>query len=212
MKSLFDHIKPLEKRKEDEQYINAQGELIEPTESELYKEEKVILLRMMPEFTKIFNIIYGAFIPKSIIQTTKIKGLHDLHWKFRDVNAMIRYPTNCKRNPYYDHQKARDAKAQNRKYDWIRSSPEKSHEFLEFNTGVIDHMKSNRDFITHQNDAGPFGCFEAADRPISDPLTKISHPENYIMLANHCMACVYEIIELMQIWVDSNKIGKENSS
>ena len=73
-------------------------------------------------------------------------------------------------------------------------------------------MKSNRDFITHRDDSATSARFEVAERPITDPFTKIEHPENYIMLANLCMSCVYEIIELMQIWVDSNKIGKKNSS
>ena len=54
--------------------------------------------------------------------------------------------------------------------------------------------------------------FEQADRKITEPFTKIPHPGNYIMLANLSMSCVYEIIELMQIWIDSKKIGKKNSS
>jgi len=45
-----------------------------------------------------------------------------------------------------------------------------------------------------------------------DGLPDIEIPSNYIMLANLSMGCVYEIIELMQIWIDSKKIGKKNSS
>ena len=41
MQSLFNHIKPLDER----EFVEATGELKEPTESELYDEEKTILLR-----------------------------------------------------------------------------------------------------------------------------------------------------------------------
>ena len=78
--------------------------------------------------------------------------------------------------------------------------------------GVLDYMTSNRNFITHHEDAVAKTRFEVAERSISEPFTKISHPGNYIMVANLSMSCVYEIIELMQIWIDSKKIGKKNST
>ena len=70
---------------------------------------------------------------------------------------------------------------------------------------------SNRDHHAHSADYVK-RKFKKAGRKVYDPLTEIEIPSNYIMLANLCISCVYEIIELMQIWIDSKKIGKKNSS
>ena len=71
---------------------------------------------------------------------------------------------------------------------------------------------SNRDHHAHSADFMAPRYFKKAGRKVYDPLTDIEIPSNYIMLANLSMSCIYEIIELMQIWIDSNKIGKKNSS
>jgi len=200
MKSIFTHITPIQKKVEEpeyyKKYLDEKGELKEPTESELYEEEQTVLFRTMPEFEDIFNTVYAALVGNAL-SFARSTGIHGLHEEFKTENCRIRYP---KKNPYH--------------YDRVKNRFERaaSFEFLEFSSGVIDNMNSNRNYITHHKSEPARYRFDKAERSISEPFTKIPHPGNYIMVANLSMSCVYEIIELMQIWLDSKKIGKKNSS
>ena len=153
------------------------------------------VLEQLPEvFKKVLKQVYKAFLPKTVINDAKLdaEGFHRINILFQEVNTNIRYP---KGSPYIGTQKY--------KAPW---------EFFEFNTGVVYNLMSNRDHHAHSADFMAPRYFKKAGRKVYDPLTDIEIPSNYIMLANLSMGCVYEIIELMQIWIDSKKIGKKNSS
>ena len=171
---------------------------------ELYREEKRVLQATPAEFMVIFNKIYRSFIPGRVLRGPEYtRGFFQLHGKFQRENSEIRYEgVSDKDNPYYNP-KAKKHWAEN---------PIASREFLEYHRGVLDHLTSTRNYSIHRQDGDAREKFDLADRKISDPFTKIEHPGNYIMLVNLSISCVYEIIELLQIWVDSNKIGKKNSS
>ena len=117
--------------------------------------------------------------------------------EFERENSRIRYP---KKNPYGDPNSS-----DRRDFDITLAS----REFQEFSKGVIYNLQSNRNYITHHKSEPARYRFDKAERSISEPFTKIPHPGNYIMLANLSMSCVYEIIELMQIWIDSKKIASK---
>ena len=144
--------------------------------------------------------MYAAFIPDSKINPAKIdsEGFHDIHKTFEKINNNIRYPPNGNEPNPYTYANRNQHKA--------------SWELFEYNTGVLDYVRSQRDFHAHVADVVAPAQFKKAERDVLDPLTEITLPTNYIMLANFSISCVYEIIELLQIWVDSKKIGKKNSS
>ena len=174
-------------------------------ETELAKEEpknlkeltiqEMGVLEQLPEvFKKVLKQVYKAFLPKTVINDAKLdaEGFFQIHKLFQKANTDIRYPNG---SPYIG--------TQEHKAPW---------EFFEFNTGVAEQIKFNRNFHAHSADFVASKKFSRAGRKVYDPLTDIEIPSNYIMLANLSMGCVYEIIELMQIWIDSKKIGKKNSS
>jgi len=199
MISIFTHITPIQKKVEDpehyKKYLDAEGELRKPTDSELYEEEQAVLFGTIPAFEDIFHTVYAALTGDALPNSTH--GIHGLHEEFQKENSRIRYP---KTNPYGDPNSSN-----RRDFDLATAS----REFHEFSKGVIYHMQSNRNYITHRKSQPALKLFKRAGRSTSEPFTKIPHPSNYIMLANLSMSCVYEIIELMQIWVDSNKIASE---
>ena len=100
-------------------------------------------------------------------------------------------------------------KNKGKKYDWTKS-PKIAFEFMEYHRGVLDHLVANRNFDEHHDDNNALKLFNEAGRTIIDPLTEMEHPSNYILLAGLTINCVYEFIELMQIWIDSNNIQKKN--
>ena len=166
----------------------------------LIKQEISVLTAIPEEFKKVFKQMYAAFIPSAQIDPKQIdsEGFHKIHQAFQKINIKIRYPSNGHvENPYTSANK---------------NLYKSSYELLEYHRGILESVKSQRDFQTHVTDLVAPAQFKKAERTVADPLTKITLPTNYIMLSNFSISCVYEIIELMQIWVDSNKIGKENSS
>ena len=172
----------------------------------LIKQEISVLTAIPEEFKKVFKQMYAAFIPSAQIDPEQIdsEGFHKIHLVFQKINNKIRYPPGGKvANPYT-------------KYDPITRKPDNRNkapwELLEYHRGILESVKTQRDFQTHVTDLVAPAQFYKAGRAVADPLTKITLPTNYIMLSNFSISCVYEIIELMQIWVDSNKIGKKNSS
>ena len=157
--------------------------------------QEIGVLEQLPEeFKRVLKQVYNAFLPANAIddETLDAEGFHPIHRLFQKTNTKIRYPNG---SPYPG--------TQEHKASW---------EFFEFNTGVVYNLMSNRDHHAHSADFMAPRNFKKAGRKVYDPLTEIETPSNYIMLANLCISCVYEIIELMQIWVDSKKIGKKNSS
>ena len=172
-------------------------------EDELYREEKRILVETPADFVVIFNKIYRSFIPGHIFRGREFtKGFFNIHRKFQSENSKIRYKgVNDNDNPYFTTGSKH----------WSETSTA-TQEFLEYHRGALEYLASTRNYSQHRQDGDAREKFDLADRKISDPFTKIEHPGNYIMLVNLSISCVYEIIELMQIWIDSNKIGKKNSS
>ena len=115
--------------------------------------------------------------------------------KDKKINIKIRYPSNGHvENPYTSANK---------------NLYKSSYELLEYHRGILESVKSQRDFQTHVTDLVAPAQFNKAGRDVADPLTKITLPTNYIMLSNFSISCVYEIIELMQIWIDSKKIASK---
>ena len=173
-------------------------------EDDLYREEKRILVETPADFVVIFNKIYRSFIPGSVWRgPAHTKGFFNIHKQFQRENSEIRYKgVSDKNNPYYNPTSPKH---------WTEN-PTATQEFLEYNRGALDYLTSTRNYSIHRQDGDAREKFDLAGRKISDPFTKIEYPGNYIMLVNLSMSCVYEIIELLQIWVDSNKIGKKNSS
>ena len=158
-------------------------------------DQEMGLIEQIPEvFKKILKQVYNSFLSDADIDESRLdaEGFHPIHRLFQEVNTKIRYPNG---SPYIGTQK--------HKASW---------EFFEFNTGVVYNLMSNRDHHAHSADFMAPRYFKKAGRKVYDPLTDIEIPSNYIMLANLSIGCVYEIIELMQIWIDSQKIGKKNSS
>ena len=173
-------------------------------EDDLYREEKRILVETPADFVVIFNKIYRSFIPSHVFRGREFtKGFFNIHKQFQKENSKIRYKgVSDKNNPYYNPTSPKH---------WTEN-PTATQEFLEYNRGALDYLTSTRNYSIHRQDGDAREKFDLAGRKISDPFTKIENPSNYIMLVNLSMSCVYEIIELMQIWIDSNKIGKKNSS
>ena len=83
---------------------------------------------------------------------------------------------------------------------------------MEYHEGVLEHIMSTRNFETHYTDVNSRNRFERAGRKFFDPLTEIEYPGNYILLAGLTVSCVYEFIELLQIWLDSNVIRKKSTA
>ena len=161
---------------------------------ELTDQEMGVLEQIPEVFKKILKQVYNSFLSDADIDESRLdaEGFHPIHRLFQEVNTKIRYPNG---SPYIGTQK--------HKASW---------EFFEYNTGVVYNLMSNRDFHAHSGDFVAPRKFKKAGRGVYDPLTEIAIPSNYIMLAYLSMSCVYEIIVLLQIWIDSNKIGKKNSS
>ena len=160
-------------------------------------DQEMGLIEQIPEvFKKILKQVYNSFLSDADIDDSKFdaEGFFAIHKLFQDANTKIRYPNN---SPYtYANRNLHKA----------------SWEFFEYNSGVVYNLMSNRDHHAHSEDIVAPRRFKKAGRKVYDPLTDIEIPSNYIMLANLSMGCVYEIIELMQIWIDSTKIGMKNSS
>lgn len=184
------------------EYSNIPGD--PENEEELFREEKRVLSETPADFMRIFNKIYRSFIPGSVFRGPEhSKGFHNIHLKFQRENSEIRYKgVSDDDNPYYNPNSTRH---------WT-DNPHTSEEFLEYNRGVLEYLTSTRNYSLHRQDGDAREKFAWADRKISDPFTKIEYPSNYIMLVNLSISCIYEIIELMQIWIDSKKIEKKNSS
>ena len=159
-------------------------------------------------FRQFFNMVYLPFLENSTtvsIDTTK--GLFSIHQAYENVNKHLRYSDNDN-NPYFDKQKFEDYGS---KYDWTRTN-ESSNEFLQCYNGVVNLIDTMRNFNTHNKDMKTRSRFNRAGRRITDPLSGIDSPINFITLANLAVHAIYQYIEILQIFLDSKKISKLTSS
>ena len=154
----------------------------------------------------VFKKTYGAFLDNTD-PTTQKEGFFEYGKEFKKINGKLRHPANSNPpNPYYDQKKANSMS----NYDW--TFPKNvAFEFMEYHRGILEHLVATRNFETHHYDTNVMRWFGKANRKISDPLTKMEHPANYVLLSGLTINCVYEFIELLQIWVDSNVINTKST-
>ena len=153
----------------------------------------------------VFKKTYAAFLYNTS-STSTLETFFEYGKEFKKINAKLRHPDDST-NPFYD---SASATRHGSRYDWT-FHPKVAFEFMEYHRGVLDHLVATRNFETHHNDTNAGRWFLKANRKISDPLTKMEHPANYVLLSGLTINCVYEFIELLQIWVDSNVINTKST-
>ncbi len=183
---------------------------IHPKDLNDLNQEDIPKLMSAPEiFRQFFNKVYTAFLSNAQhVSIDSTKGLFSIHQAFENENKPIRYP-NQKKNPYYDEKYAEKLKKEKKIYNWTWNY-ETSNEFLQCYYGMESLIDSMRNFNIHSNDMKTKIRFNKAGRPIKDPLTGMDSPGNFITLANLSIYAIYQYIEIIQIWIDSKIIGKEN--
>lgn len=176
---------------------------------ELNREDIPKLMNAPEIFRQFFNKVYTAFLNNArYASIDSTKGLFSIHQAYENENKHIRYP-NDKKNPYFDEKKSNDLKKLGKSYDWTWNY-ETSNEFLECYYGMESLIDSMRNFNIHNNDMKYKIRFNKAGREIKDPLTGMTSTGNFLTLANLSIYAIYQYIELIQIWLDSQIIGKKN--
>lgn len=166
------------------------------------------LFNDVPKFFKeIMDTVYLSFLRlghrKYVSQLPTSSNFFQMHKTFENENSFLRYPNG--RTPPYNPPK---------RYDppefWVRdfTAP---NEFLQFFSGTVSLIDSFRNFEAHKRNASSKDAFDQAGRVIKDPLTDMQSPANFIILANNSVNLIYEIIEVIQIWLDSKAIEKKFS-
>lgn len=61
-----------------------------------------------------------------------------------------------------------------------------------------------RNFQIHKEDAFTSARFELAERKVTDPISGIENPGNYLVLSSSVILSGYAFIEILQIWVDTH--------
>ena len=191
LKSIIQTLFP-EERLQDSNYPKDKKEL---------EEWEIVILDEIPKGLKgFFNTLYLKFFKNNNIIPQQ-NSYFSYNFDFVKINAKIRYPDGVE-NPYIDQT--------NPTKDWTKNA-NISHEFMEYHHGILDYINSSRNFEIHKNDAASRLRFDKAGRKFSDPVSEIEHPSNYIMTSSLAIHAVYEFIELLQIWVDSNVINKKSA-
>ena len=155
-------------------------------------------------FKEIFNTIFLAFLRNGHARYMSLQGassLFTLHRTFENENSRLRYPVG-RTIPY--------TAPRNNPNNWERDM-EAPDEFLQCFSGFLQFADSLRNFEAHKTDPKTKERFDHADRVIKDPLTGMSSPGNFIILANNSVSLMYEFIELIQVWLDSKAIEKKFS-
>jgi len=172
-----------------------------PKSKEELQEWEHAILRVIPQQLKdFFDTVYFIFFKNQTITPIR-EGYYHYNVAFARINAKIRYPDGVE-NKYKTETPSGK--------DWTKHE-RIPHEFMEYHRGVLDNIISNRNFEIHNKNAGARLKFNKAGRTYSDPLSEIEHPSNYIMTSSLAIHAVYEFIELLQIWVDSNVINKKSA-
>ncbi len=159
------------------------------------------LLRNIPHALKdMFLKLFKGYLKNSCEHALEPDdSLHNLLEKFNRENIKIRYQ-NVQNNPYT----TRSRKDNKQSMDWRKAK----NELYEYYGGVIDVLNNMRNFQTHKEEPFFSAKFDLAKRKISEPISGIDHPGNYITLANLVIFSVYEFIEILQVWIDTQvRIG-----
>lgn len=166
-------------------------------ELQLYETQ---LLRDIPHALKdMFLKLFKGFLRNST-NNRHAPGdtLFNLLEKFNFENVEIRY-AGALSNPYLQNNRHSSG-------DWRKIAKD---ELYEYYGGVIDLLKNIRNFQTHKEEPFFSDTFDLAKRKISEPISEIEHPGNYIILTNLVVFSVYEFIEILQVWIDTqSRIGR----
>ena len=163
------------------------------------------LFDAVPKIVKeIFHTIYRAFLQighSKYESFPRSSNTFQPHKSFEQENIRLRYP-NGRVNPY----RAPTRPPPYNQWYHDRAAPD---EFLQCFSGIVSFIDSLRNFEAHKEDGDTKQRFNLADRYIKDPLTNMSSPGNFVVLANNSINFLYEFIEIIQIWLDSKKIEKK---
>ena len=165
-------------------------------------------LGLFTEIPKLFKDIIGlahlAFLRtghrKHIDTIPTTSSFFQAQKTYENENSYVRYPKN-KRTPPYRTTTPRSE-------DWVRDNAA-PNEFLQCFVGTGQLIDSFRNFEAHKNDPLIKDRFDQAGRVIRDPLTNMLSPGNFIILANNSINLIYEVMEIIQIWIDSKNIQKK---
>ncbi len=162
------------------------------------------LFDAVPKIVKeIFHTIYRAFLQtghSKYESFPRSSNVFQPHKSFERENIRLRYP-NGRTNPYR-------APSYKQLDEWYHDMAA-PNEFLQCFSGIISFIDSLRNFEAHKEDGDTKQRFNLADRYIKDPLTDMSSPGNFVVLANNSINFIYEFMEIIQIWLDSKKIEKK---
>jgi hypothetical protein len=163
---------------------------------------------------EIFQLTYRAFLSNGRskkISYPNVDNIFSVHQSFENENSYLRYPEGKRSHQQY---RAFSKKIKNHGrilYDdytspWYTDFKGKN-EFQQFFAGSISFIDGIRNYEAHKE--GPAKTlFEEANRYIKDPLTQMSSPTNYVILANSSNIILYELMEIFQVWLDSKVIEK----
>jgi hypothetical protein len=170
---------------------------------------------VVPKLIKeIFQMTYRAFLSNGRskkVSYPDVDNIYAVHQAFENENTFLRYPEGKRTNQQYRVYRKKvkmDGRWCNDDYipPWYTDYKAKN-EFQQFFAGSISFIDGIRNYEAHKE--GPAKTlFQEANRYIKDPLTQMSSPTNYIVLANCSSIILYELMEIFQVWLDSKVIEK----
>ena len=164
--------------------------------SELEKNEMQLAENIPEAIRKMFNKLFKAYLKNSANNSLEPdETLYNLLTKFNRENVELRYP-NENSNPYLNR-RARQAQFQDQ---WQKKAADELYLYFH---GFLTMLNNIRNFQTHKEDAFTSTQFEKANRKISEPLSGISNPGNYIVMVNLVILATYQFIEILQVWIDT---------
>jgi hypothetical protein len=155
------------------------------------------------QLKEIFQDVFKAFLEFGRAKYEKYPRGDSLKKPFETFgieNIRLRYPEGRSHERYF-------YQYQGQPRDWYTNN-ERSNEFQQFFAGTINFIDTIRNYEAHKSVGDSKTLFEFADRYIKDPLTQMSSPTNYIVLANSSNIILYELMEIFQVWLDSKIIEK----
>jgi hypothetical protein len=170
---------------------------------------------VVPKLIKeIFQMTYRAFLSNGRskkVSYPDVDNIYAVHQAFENENTFLRYPAEKRRSQQYKgHRKSVISRGTFCKDDYVPpwyTDYKAKNEFQQFFAGSISFIDGIRNYEAHKE--GPAKTlFQEANRYIKDPLTQMSSPTNYIILANSSSIILYELMEICQVWLDSKVIEK----
>lgn len=192
-KNLDDELVPSIFKNEDE--------WIRPENLEQLYFQDIGLFNAVPiMFKECLENVYLGFLRSGHAKYAKLpsgNALYKLHEEFSKECLHLRYK---KRTHTY---------LMNKDGDWPRES---TNEFAQFFVGSLNLFDSFRNFDAHKKNPKARDGFEFAQRVIKDPITGMDAPGNFIVIANNVINLYYQIIEIIQIWIDSKVIESSENN